>query len=594
MRSGDITPIIERAIDADDVRFLINACSFPSFKEIHMSYRESAFVYKICFEKGKRDLFFKVLVHIKEYMGDTIHVYNELYKSAIENDDIPTIEKLIGLGYKYKDGNYNNEHSDVFIFNGIFRHKKFLPLISFCIERNLFSITPVQLFSTCGVFFDMEDLEHMPDRQPITEEQMEMFDYILRIPMDLTKEDSKGHNILFNIIHFMREDPSVCLLFKKLIEKEHRLQSMFSFHECRFVPSNMELDYYFNRKDCLASLLGANVNTIDSSTGKTLLQTFLSPKTSLFQFGDPEDTYPPRLFDHVDSCIRWLINHGAKETVNHIDNKGNTALFYACLHDNIPLLRFLIENDATLTHDMLKRLTIKDLWPEGSFGVMLPSLGPLLGGIMPVRVPAPPERQLGYITVSQAVYDFMHYPGVLRHIFETPAKLALFGKGNVSKITQKDIFSNVLSFLSGSTGLEGIDIPRSYQNQVQRTLRQFAPQSPLMMSRQEKQNAIDSLKALLVMRMQDAPYKPPVIRDSDSPESTEEHQPIFTEYGHFSSNRALAHYISELEESIESGSSASACGLSSHMDSVDGTKSRRKIRRKKRSYKKRRVSRKRV
>ncbi len=591
MRYGDITPIIERAIDADDVGFLINVCSFPSNKKIHMAYSQSAFVYKICFKKGKRDLFFKVLVYIKEYMGDTPHIFKELYKSAIDNVDVATIEKLIELKYNYMDSAYdNNENSENFLFNSIFINKKFLPLITFCIEKKIFSITPVQLFSTFGVFFNMEDFEHMPVTHPITEEQMEMFDYILQIPMDLTKVDTKSHNILFNIVHFKRNDPSVCRLFKKLIEKDHRLQSMFSFHQCRFVPSELELDYYFNRKDCLASLLGVNVNTLHSSTGKTLLQTFLSPKTSLFpMFGvDPEDTRPV-LFDNVDTCVRWLVTHGAKETLNHVDNKGNTALFYACLHDDIPLLRFLIENDATLTHDMLKRLTTKDLWPEGSFGFMIPSLG----GEMPESVPAPPERKLGYITVSHAVYDFMHYPGVLRHIFETPAKLALFGKGDVSKITQKDTFNNILSFLSGSKGLEGVDIPKLYQNETKRTLRKLAPKSPLVMSLQEKQNAIDSLKALLVMRMQDAPYKPPVIRDSYEPESTEkEHQPIFTEYGHFSSNRELAHYISELEESIESGARASKSGLSSNMDSVDGTKNRLKSRRKK--NKKRRVSRKRV
>jgi hypothetical protein len=589
MRYGDITPIIERAIDADDVYFLINVCSFPINKTIHMSYSQSAFVYQICFRKGKRNLFFKVLASIKEQMGDTPHIFKELYKSAIDNVDVPTIEKLIELGYKYMDSFYgNDENSVVFIFNEIFNNKKFLPLITFCIERKLFSITPVQLYSTCGVFFNTEDLEHIPVTHPISEEQIEMFDYILHMPMDLTKEDSKGHNILFNLIHFKRQDPSVCWLFKKLIEKDHRLQSMFSFHECRFVPSDMELDYYFNRKDCLASLLHVNVNTINSHTGKTLLQTFLSPKISYFSmFEEPENT-KPQLFENVDTCTRWLLTHHAKETLNHIDIKGNTALFYACLHDNIPLLRLLIENDATLTHDMLKRLTTKDLWPEGSHGMMLPSLG----GDMPVRVPAPPERKLGYITVSQGVYDFMHYPGVLRYIFETPAKLALFGKGDVSKITQNDTFNYILSFLSGSKGLEGIDLPKLYQNEEQRTLRKLAPKSPLVMSRQEKQDAIDSLKALLIVRMQDAPYKPPVIRDSYESEPIEkESQSIFTPYGHFSSNREIAQYISELEESIEAGASASASGLSSTMESVDGTKSRRK---KRRSYKKRRMSRKRI
>lgn len=573
MRFGDITPIIERAIDADDVDFLINVCSFPINKTIHMSYGESAFVYKICFRKGKINLFFKVLASIKEQMGHTPHIFKELYKSAIDNVDVSTIEKLFELGYKYMDRGYNNdENSFVFIFNEIFNNKKFLPLITFCIERKLFSITPVQLYSTCGVFFNTEDLEHIPVTHPITEEQMEMFDYILHMPMDLTKEDSKGHNILFNLIHFKRQDPSVCRLFKKLIEKDHRLSSMFSFHECLFVPSDMELDYYFERKDCLASLLHVTVNTINPHTGKTLLQTFLSPKISYFSRLEDPDDIKPQLFENVDTCTRWLLTHHGKETLNHIDIKGNTALFYACLHDNIPLLRLLIENDATLTHDMLKRLTTKDLWPENSHGFMLPPLG----GEMPERVPAPPERKLGYFTVSQGVYDFMHYPGVLRHIFETPAKLALFGKGNVSKITQNDIF-NILSFLSGSKGLEGVDLAKLYQNEEQRTLRKFAPKSPLVMSLHEKQEAIDSLKALLIVRMQEAPYKPPVIRDSFESEPIEkESQSIFTPYGHFSSHRELAHYISELEESLESGASAS--GLSSTMESVDGTKIRKKNR----------------
>lgn len=600
MRFGDITPIIERAIDADDVDFLINVCSLPINKTIHMSYSQSAFVYQICFRKGKRNLFFNVLVYIKEKMGYTPHMFKELYKSAIDNVDVATIEKLIELGYKYMDSSYGkDENSFGFIFNEIFNNKKFLPLITFCIERKLFSITPVQLFSTCAVFFDTINFDLIPVTHPITEEQIEMFDYILHMPMDLTKEDSKGRNILFNLIHFKRQDPSVYLLFKKLIEKDHRLSTMFSFHECRFIPSDMELDYYFNKKDCIASLLHVTVNTIDTHTGKTLLQTFLSPKISYFsKYEDPEDPEDredakPQLYHNVDSCTRWLLTHHAKETLNHIDKYGNTALFYACLHDNIPLLRLLIENDATLTHEMLKRLTTKELWPEGSYGIMLPSLG----GDMPVRVPAPPERKLGYITVSQGVYDFMHYPGVLRYIFEAPAKLALFGKGDVSKITQKDTFNYILSFLSGSKGLEGIDLPKLYQNEVHRTIRKLAPKSPLVMSRREKQDAIDSLRALLIVRMQDAPYKPPVIRDSFESEPIEqESQSIFTPYGHFSSNRVLAQYISELEESLESDVSASASGLSSNMESVDGTKIRKKNRkrvsRKKVSRKK--VSRKRV
>ena len=438
-----LTLIIERAIDLNDTDFLTLVCS-DKYRRAIKAFEDmkGSLVYRICVKKGRHDLFLTILSSLS-IKGLSFHT--QTITAVLENSDRNTIEYLIKMGFR---------------------------------------ITSRELFLTFGILYNSDEITPL-----ITRQQMNMFDYLLQKTDDLTQDEGQN-NILSYIIHYKRGDPSVRIVFKKLIEKEPRLKSMFLFHECQFVPSNLELEYYFVGEDSLASQLGINVNTLAQknyvkqetvmvergfpfpvpntytvkySGRQTLLQKFLSPLVQ----------HQPELFDTIQvvRCTRWLLSHGARETINHIDAADNTALFYACLHDNLPLLLALIKNGARIEDRMVQRLITRNLWNVVAYA----------GAPRDIQFDDEPEPAgyehdsmvyEGYYTVSQAVYDFMHNR-YQSEVDEIEAKLAMLGSPELSDISQKDILHNILSFLSGHKGFDGIDMARRSENEKKITLRRL-------------------------------------------------------------------------------------------------------------------------